>query len=109
MVEREHDEPIAAILEAAERAILQFDNIARTGPFICQADEKGSSRNEALRGEIGVIVERRRGLLDLLADRLADMRSVVERARDGLGRDPRRPGDVDDRRSFRNCDLRSIR
>lgn len=97
MVEGEHQKSVAAVFEPTERAVLQFDDIAWTGPFVGQADQIGSTRDEALRGDIRVIVERSRSLLDLPAYRFADMRGIVERARDCLRSDPCDPRDIDDR------------
>jgi len=54
-----------------------------------------------------MIVERRGGLLDLAAYRLADMGGIVERAGNGLGRDARDARNIDDRGSLGNLPLQS--
>jgi len=97
MVEGQHDEPVASILEPAEGAVLKLDNITWTWPFVGQADQETAAGDQALRGQIGMVVERRRRRLDLLANGFADMRGIVQRARDGLRCDPRDPRNIDDR------------
>jgi hypothetical protein len=100
LAERKYHEPVAPVLETGEGAVLQFDDIAGARPFIGQADQEAASGDKALCGEVRVIVERFRGFLDLPAYRFADMGSVIERTRDGLGSDPGYSGDIDDRGSF---------
>lgn len=77
MVERQDDEPVPAVLEPAEGAVLQLNNITWTRPFIGQADQETAAGDQALRGQIGVIVERRRSRFDLFANGIADMRGIV--------------------------------
>ena len=97
MVERKDDKAIAFVFEAAERPVLQFNDIAGAGTFVRQADQIRAPCDQALCGKIGVIVECGRGFLDLAAHRFADMGGIVKCARNGLGGDPRDPRNIDDR------------
>jgi len=97
MVERKDDKAIAFIFETAERTVLQFNDIAGAGTFVCQADQIRAPCDQALRGKIGMIVECSRGFLDLAAHRFADMGGIIKCTRHGLGGDPRDPRNIDDR------------
>lgn len=109
MIEWKNYEPITPLLQAFERAILQFDDITRARAFIGEADEIGSARDQALRDKIGMIVERGRGFLHPLPHRLAHMGSIVESTGNGFGRDARNARDIDDRGSLGNLPLPSSR
>lgn len=50
MVEGQDDEPVAAVLQAAESAILQFDDITWAGPLVGQPDQETAAGDQALRG-----------------------------------------------------------
>lgn len=77
VAEGQYHQTVTGIFQPGECSILQFDDITRTRSFVSQADQIAAAGYQALRGDIGMVVERCGGILDPLAGFRVDMRRIV--------------------------------